>query len=170
MVYLLFAEYVDQILSYARENTAQHANSPDLHSAAAQTNILNLLLAPVKSYVSLFTPLALPNFIPLLHSQTYTTRRAVAGQVARSLLQTQTKISTLETLDGILEILKVIVKEGMQQPASFPGIQPQRRGVETEETIEEQGWIARIVHLIDSPDNDTQFQVCYLLNVYSSVS
>lgn len=156
---LLLAEYVDQILSYAREKSVQHANSPDLHSPSAQTNLLNLLLAPVKTYVSLFTPLALPNFLPLLHAQTYPTRRAVAGQVARNLLQTQTKVSTLDNLDGILEILKVLVKEGMQQPAGYPGVQSQVRGVESEETIEEQGWLARIVHLIHSPDNDIQFQV-----------
>ena len=68
-------------------------------------------------------------------------------------------ISTPENLEGILEILKVLVKEGMQQPAGYPSVQSQRKGLETEETIEEQGWLARIVHLINSPDNGTQLQV-----------
>jgi len=49
----------------------------------------------------------------------------------------------------------VLIKEGMQQPGGYPGVQSQRRGIETDETIEEQGWLARIVHLIYSPDNDT---------------
>ncbi|KAI9875429.1 MAG: Vacuolar protein sorting-associated protein 35 [Pleopsidium flavum] len=152
-------DYVDQILSYANEKVAQYANSADLHSAPAQSNILNLLLAPVKVYLSLFTALALPNYIPLLHSQTYPTRRAVAGEIARSILRNQTKISTTENLNGVLEILRVLVKEGMQQPGGYPGVQSQRRGIETDETIEEQGWLARIVHLIHSPDNDTQFKL-----------
>ena len=47
----------------------------------------------------------------------------------------------------------------MQQPGGYPGVPSQRRGAETDETIEEQGWLARIVHLIQSPDNDTQFQL-----------
>ena len=34
-----------------------------------------------------------------------------------------------------------------------------RRPVETDETLEEQGWLARLVHLIDSADNDTQFRL-----------
>ncbi|KAI9755500.1 MAG: Vacuolar protein sorting-associated protein 35 [Lichina confinis] len=152
-------EYVDQVLSYAQQKVTQHANSPDLHSPAAQNNLLGLLLAPTKAYVSLFTTLALPSYVPLLHAQTYATRRSLAGQVAKTLLQTQTRISTLENLEGVLEILKVLVKEGTQQPMGYPGVQAQRRGGETEETIEEQGWLARIVHLIHSPDNDTQCQL-----------
>ncbi|KAH0542677.1 hypothetical protein FGG08_002910 [Glutinoglossum americanum] len=152
-------EYVDQILAYTNQKVADHANSADLHSQVSQTNILNLLLAPHKSYFSLFTVLALPNYIPLLHSQTYPTKRAVAGETARSILKNQTKISTLEHVEGVLEVLKVLIREGMQQPAGYPGVQTQRRGVETDETVEEQGWLARIVHLINSSDNDTQFKL-----------
>jgi vacuolar protein sorting-associated protein 35 len=47
----------------------------------------------------------------------------------------------------------------MQQPAGYPGVAIQRRAAETEETIEEQGWLARIIHLIQSTDNDTQFKL-----------
>ncbi|PSS20059.1 hypothetical protein M430DRAFT_101214 [Amorphotheca resinae ATCC 22711] len=151
-------DYVDQVLEYASQKVKQHANSADLHSQETQTNLLNLLLAPMKSYVSMFTALSLPTYIPLLHSQTYPTRRAVAGEVARSLQRNQTKISTLSALEGVLEILKVLIKEGTQQPAGYPGVQ-QRKAVETDETIEEQGWLARIVHLIHSDDNDTQFKL-----------
>lgn len=149
-------DYVDKILDYANHKCQQHANSPELHSQATQTNILNLLLAPLQSYVSIFTALSLPQYVPLVHSQTYPTRRAVAGEVARTLLKDLTKISTLSGLDGVLEILKVIIKEGSQAPAGYPGVQ-QRRPLETDETIEEQGWLARIVHLVHSDDNDTQF-------------
>jgi vacuolar protein sorting-associated protein 35 len=151
-------DYIDQILEYANQKVKQHANSADLHSPESQTNILNLLLAPLKSYVSLFTALALPTYVPLLHSQTYPTRRAVAGEVARSLQRNQTKISTLPSLEGVLEILKVLIKEGTQQPAGYPGVQ-QRKALETDETVEEQGWLARIVHLIHSDDNDTQYKL-----------
>ncbi|KAA6415629.1 MAG: vacuolar sorting-associated 35 [Lasallia pustulata] len=152
-------EYVDQVLSYANEKVAQFANSADLHSAPTQASILSLLLAPIKTYVSLFTALALPSYIPLLHAQTYPTRRAVAGEVARSILRNQTKITTPENLEGVLEILRVLVREGMQQAGGYPGVPSQRRGMETDETVEEQGWLARIVHLIQSPDNDTQFKL-----------
>ena len=150
---------MDQVLSYANEKVAQYVNSADLHSAPTQSNILALLRSPIKAYVSLFTALALPHFVPLLHAQTYPTRRAVAGEVARSILQHQNKITTPGHLDGVLEIVRVLIKEGMQQPVGYPGVPSQRRGAETDETIIEQGWLARIVHLIQGPDNDTQFRL-----------
>lgn len=153
-------EYVDQILAYASEKTAEYADSADLHSAASQSNMLNLLLAPIKTYFSLFTALALPHYIPLFSSQTYATRRAVAGEVARSVLRNRTIISSSEHLDGVLSILNVLIKEGLQQPSGYSGLQTRQRSGETDETIEEQGWLARMVHLIKAPDNDTQYKVC----------
>jgi vacuolar protein sorting-associated protein 35 len=72
------------------------------------------LLSPIKTYVSLFTALALPNYIPLLHSQPYPTRRAVAGEIARSLMRNKTPITSVENLDSVLEILKVLIREGIQ--------------------------------------------------------
>ena len=152
-------DYVDQILSYANEKVAQYVNSADLHSVQTQSFILQLLLAPIKAYFSLFTALTLPNFMPLLHAQTYLTRRSIAGEVARNILDNQTVISTAGELEGVLGILRVLIKEGMQQSSGYPGGPSQRRGAETEETIQEQGWLARVVHLIKSSNNDTQFQL-----------
>ena len=97
-------DYVDQVLHYATKEVNRFQNSADLHSQPAQTALLNLLLAPVKAYFSLFTALALPNFVPLLQAQTYPTRRAVAGEVARSLLRNETRITTTENLEGVLQV------------------------------------------------------------------
>ncbi|KAK8018433.1 hypothetical protein PG991_007623 [Apiospora marii] len=151
-------DYVDQVLEYANQKVREHANSADLHSPPAQASLLALLQAPLKRYVSMFTALSLPTYVPLLQSQTYPTRRAVAGEVARSLLRNYTKITTTDQLENVLEVLKVLIKEGSQPPAGYPG-GPQRRAVETDETMEEQGWLARIVHLLDSENNDTQFKL-----------
>jgi vacuolar protein sorting-associated protein 35 len=155
-------EYVDQVFQYANKEVSRFANSADLHSQASQANLLNLLLAPVKTYFSLFTALAIPSFIPLLHAQPYPTRRSVAGEVARSLLRNETRISTSENLQGVLEILKVLIKEGMQQPSGYPGGPVRRAAAETDETVEEQGWLARIVHLIRGEDCNTQFKLLQL--------
>ncbi|CAD6446536.1 5d568599-0c93-4b64-95fa-10274b311fb1 [Sclerotinia trifoliorum] len=150
-------DYVDQVLNYASDRVRAYANTPELHSPEAQKNILNLLLTPITSYASIFTALSLPTYIPLLQLQIYPTRRAVAGELARTLQANSTKISTVVSLEGVLEVLKVLIKEGSQSPANYVGVQ--RKSVETDETIEEQGWLARIVHLIHSDDNDTQFKL-----------
>lgn len=150
---------MDRVLEFASKKVTEHADSADLHSGPAQTSLLNLLLAPLRSYVSIFTALSLPNFIPLFAAQSYTTRRAVAGELARSLLRNKTIISNLTNLENALHILRVLIREGLQQPSGYPGVPSQRRGGETDETIEEQGWLARIVHLVQGSDNDTQLKV-----------
>lgn len=131
--------------------------------------MLNLLLAPIKAYYSLFTALALPNYQPLFSAQTYSTRRLVAGEVARAILRDRTIISTVEQLDGVLSLVEVLIKEGAHLPSSYPSSLGRHRGGETEETLEEQGWLTRMIHLVQATDNDIQFQVrsnraevCYL--------
>ncbi|GIK01477.1 vacuolar protein sorting-associated protein 35 [Aspergillus viridinutans] len=150
-------EYVDQVLDFATRETAEYADHADLHAAPTQQNLLHLLLAPLRSYVSIFTALALPHYLPLLTSQSYPTRRSVAGEIARSLLKNRTLITTTENLDRVLGALRVLIKEGLQQAVGYPG--SQRRGGETDETIEEQGWLARLVHLIQAPENDVQLKL-----------
>jgi vacuolar protein sorting-associated protein 35 len=152
-------EYVDQVLDFATQKTAEYTDHADLHSTPTQQHILNLLEAPLKSYISIFTALALPHYLPLLSSQSYTTRRSVAANIVRSLLRNRILVSTTENLDRVLQAARVLIKEGLQQSVGYPGAQTQRRGGETEETVEEQGCLARLVHLIQAPDNDTQLKV-----------
>ncbi|KAJ5760744.1 hypothetical protein N7520_007900 [Penicillium odoratum] len=152
-------EYVDQVLDFAAQKTAEYTDHADLHSAPTQQHILHLLNAPIRSYVSIFTALALPHYLPLLTSQSYPTRRSIAGEIIRSLLKNKIVISSPENLDRVLQAARVLIKEGIQQSTGYPGAQSQRRGGETDETVEEQGWLARLVHLIQGPDNDTQLKL-----------
>ncbi|KAL5615564.1 uncharacterized protein BROUX77_001401 [Berkeleyomyces rouxiae] len=151
-------DYIDQILEYALQKVKEYASHADLHSAAAQHSLLALLQAPLNRYVSVFTALSLPTFVPLCQAQGYATRRALAGEIVRSLLRNQTRISQPSDLENVLEILKVIIKEGSAATAGYAGVAP-RRATETDETIEEQGCLARMVHLLHNDDNDTQFRL-----------
>lgn len=150
-------DYVDQVLEYALAKAREHVNQADLHSAPAQSSLLALLRAPLNRYISIFTGLALPTFVPLCQAQGYPTRRALAGEVARNLLKNRTPITTTAELESVLEVLKVIIKEGSQVSSGYP--MAGHRRTETDETVEEQGWLARIVHLLQSSDNDTQFRL-----------
>jgi len=115
------------------------------------------LLAPISSYSNLLTILALPNYLKLLHSQTYVTRRSVAAAVCHSILNNDTIISTPEDVEGVLSLIRVLIKEGTQTP-SLPATNS--RPTETEETIEEQGWLARMVHLFTNKDSaETDFEI-----------
>ncbi|KAI5462882.1 vacuolar protein sorting-associated protein 35 [Mariannaea sp. PMI_226] len=151
-------DYVDQILAFAATKVHENVNNAELHFGPCQHSLLALLQAPVNRYVSIFTALSLPTYVQLFQAQSYPTRRAVAGGVARALLKDQIKISTTDQLENVLEVLKVIIREGSQTPQGYPGV-AQRRPVETDETMEEQGWLARIIHLLEAENNDTQFKL-----------
>ena len=132
-------------------------NSPDLHSPTAQNNFLALLLAPISSYSNLLTILALPNYLKLLHAQTYATRRSVAAAVSHSILNNHIIISTPEDVEGVLSLIRVLIKEGVQ---SSPMLGSNQRTAESEETIEEQGWLSRMVHLFTNQDSaETDFEI-----------
>lgn len=131
-------DYVDQILAYAATKTKENINNADLHSAPAQQSLLALLQAPLERYVSIFTALSLPTYVPLFQAQSYPTRRAVAGNIIRTLLKTQTNVVKTEQLENVLEIMSVLIKEGNQPAQGYPAA-AQRRTVETDETMQEQG-------------------------------
>ncbi|OAA54678.1 vacuolar sorting protein 35 [Cordyceps fumosorosea ARSEF 2679] len=150
-------DFVDQILAYAAIKTRENMNNADLHSTPAQQSLLALLQAPLDRYVSIFTALSLPTYVPLFQAQSYPTRRAVAGNIIRTLLKSQTKIVKTEQLENVLEIMAVLIKEGNQAAQGYPAAQ--RRVAETDETMQEQGWLARMVHLLQAEDNDTQFKL-----------
>jgi vacuolar protein sorting-associated protein 35 len=151
-----------------------HMNSAYLISQPAQQALLALLRAPANHYVSIFTALSLPTFVPLFQNQAYPTRRAIAGDIARSLLRNQTPITTVSGLESVLEVLKVLIREGSQQQqqptaaaaANAPSA-PRRGGgggaAETDETLQEQAWLARIIHLVRSDNNDTQFKLLQMV-------
>ena len=148
---------------YTHSKVSELSTSADLHSTACQQNLLNLLLAPVKSYASLFTALTLPNYLPLLHSQSYPTRRSVAGTVVQNIIKNRTLITTPEHAESVFDLIRVLIREGAQQPTHVTTAPTTRRtnarDSETDETLEEQGWLARLVHLLYSPNNDTQFKI-----------
>ncbi|KAK9248157.1 vacuolar protein sorting-associated protein 35 [Lipomyces tetrasporus] len=170
-------DYIDQIMGFTLEKVEEFRDNADLHSPPAKNNILALLLAPISSYKSLLNVLAIPNYLRLLHAQSYATRRSIAAAVAHSILKNYTKIETPEDVDGVAELLRVIIKEGQQPAVPFSNtaaapVAPQaangaagatkRKDTETDETVEEQGWLARIVHLIQSDVPDVQFRMLQL--------
>ena len=153
-------------------------SSSDLHTEQTTTNLLALLVVPINSYQSVLTVLAIPNYVPLLTRQLFSTRRSIAHSVISSVLKNETIIQTPEDADGTLELLQVLIKD---QSDSSPNRttsngqqlcprEMRRQGpyfVGREEIAEEQGWIARMVHLFRAESLDVQYEVCLLLSVSS---
>ncbi|GAA5956842.1 hypothetical protein JCM8115_003839 [Rhodotorula mucilaginosa] len=164
--------YIDQVLSFALYECASHASSADVHHPTTTANLLALLLAPIQNYINVLTLLALPSYEKLLYDQPYASRRSVAHAVVASVLKNETVIDSPEDVKGVLELCHVLVRDQKDRPAG-PGrgvagvTSPQmgRNGsnaamaYDREEMAEEQGWIARIVHLFRAEDLGVQFSL-----------
>jgi len=144
------------------------ASSPDLHAQQTAANLSALLVTPINSYQSVLTVLAIPNYVPLLTQQLFSTRRSIAQSIISSVLKNETVIETPEDVEGTLELLNVLIKD--ESDSSPNQITPndqqlremRRQGhylVEREEIAEEQGWIARMVHLFRAESLDVQYEV-----------
>ena len=155
--------------------------SPDLHTQLTTTNLAALLVAPINSYQSVLTLLAIPNYVPLLTKQLFSTRRSIAHSIVSSVLKNETIIESPEDVDGVLELCHVLIKDQTDSSA-LPALNGQqqvnirdgrRQGpyyIEREEMAEEQGWVARMVHLFRAESLDVQFEVGLLvsgLNIYA---
>ncbi|KIY47630.1 vacuolar protein sorting-associated protein 35 [Fistulina hepatica ATCC 64428] len=158
-------EYVDQILAYAADKIGEQAGNPDLHAPQTTANLAALLIAPINSYQSVLTLLAIPHYAPLLTTQLFSTRCAIAHAVVSSVLKNETIVETPEDVDGVLELCHVLVKDqsdavnGVSAPKD-PAVRRQGPySIEREEMAEEQGWVARMVHLFRAESLDLQFEL-----------
>ncbi|KAG0057555.1 Vacuolar protein sorting-associated protein 35 [Gryganskiella cystojenkinii] len=154
--------YADQVLGFAKDKALEYNESPDLQHKETVANLQNLLMAPIQHYPSILTLLELPNFPTLLSLQPYQTRRAIAHAVVGSILKNETILSTPEDVNGILEICSVMIrdqKDGGHNSSPFRNSRNNRGesgSVDPEEFAEEQGQLARIIHLFKSDDADVQ--------------
>ncbi|KIK66027.1 hypothetical protein GYMLUDRAFT_218825 [Collybiopsis luxurians FD-317 M1] len=161
-------EYVDQVLAYAAEKVKEFIDSPDLHAQQTSANLASLLVAPINSYQSVLTLLAIPNYAPLLSKQLFSTRRSIAHSIISSVLKNETIVETPEDVDGVLELCHVLIKDQSDSSSNANAVNgaynpsTRRQGphfVEQEEMAEEQGWVARMVHLFRAESLDVQFEL-----------
>lgn len=89
------------------------------------------------------------------------------------MLKNETIVETPEDVDGVLELCHVLIKDqtdsgvGMGSSGPHSGPQPVTKDVrrigayhvEREELAEEQGWVARMVHLFRAESLQVQFEV-----------
>lgn len=120
----------------------------------------------------MLTLLALPRYPTLFSLQPFSTRRSLAHAIISSVLKNETVIETPEDVDGVLELCHVLVRDqkdvGVGMASTGPQSHPKEgrrvtghgpHQVDLEELAEEQGWVARMVHLFRSESLDVQFEV-----------
>lgn len=133
--------------------------SPDLHTSATTSNVLSLLLAPINSYQSALTLLAIPNYSPLLAQQTFATRRTIATAIVSSILKNEAALESPEDVAGILDLCHVLVRDQADVGVGVSSVGGRAFKQDAASLQEEQGWIARMIHLLRADSLDIQHEV-----------
>lgn len=121
----------------------------------------------------MLTLLALQRYSSLLALQPFSTRRSLAHALISSVLKNETIIEAPEDVNAILELCHVLIKDqsdSSQGTNSQSNVKDVRRAGpyhhgEREEIAEEQGWVARMVHLFRADSLDVQFEVCFQIPI-----
>ncbi|KAJ2161503.1 retromer complex subunit Vps35 [Coemansia sp. RSA 552] len=155
-------EPVDNVLVFVREQLQGRDLSPSAHNPATSNQLLSLLLGPLRAYANPLRVLELDSYAPLLESQAERTRKSVAVALLTAILQRGTAMATEDEVGGIARLCKALISHSTKaQPgglASEAG-QLEMPADDEEEVAEEQGLLARLVHLIQAPDPATQLHL-----------
>lgn len=164
---------IDKILAFILEKVEQLNDTPEAHSAETTNNILELLKLLIQSFPNVLTVLTLKSFIPLLVSQPSKTQQAVASSVANDVLKGGNKISTIEEVEGIFGLVRIVIRQGLdtQKPGVSVGADTlsglmgdASEAIEDDKEISDavmadQSNLAKIVHLIYNKDTATHFEL-----------
>jgi hypothetical protein len=82
---------------------------------------------------------------------------AIGQAVVSSVLKNNTLIETSEDVSGVLGLCAVLVRD--QKDSTSASGPRGRQAIDYREMAEEQGWVARMVHLFKSDDLAVQFEV-----------
>ncbi|KAJ1665590.1 retromer complex subunit Vps35 [Coemansia sp. RSA 1813] len=169
------SESVDSVLEFVRSLFRTQDISPAAHNPATANQILALLLGPLRAYANPLKVLDLTNYGPLLMSQAERIRKSVGVALLTAILQRSTIMTTEDEVAGVMRLCSSLVSRaasGQQDEAS--GATSSAGGTPTlaaagqiqttmpadeESLAEEQGLLARLVHLIRGPDVVTQLSL-----------
>ncbi|KAG0716858.1 Vacuolar protein sorting-associated protein 35 [Chionoecetes opilio] len=143
-------DYVDKVL----ENTLQvftKLNIEKIHSGSALGRELSRLLRlPADNYNNLLTVLQLQCFTPLLSLLDYSGRKVLATYLVTNAVENDTFITTQEQVDAVLSMVASLTCDQSDQPLVEP---------DPEDLAEEQGLLARFIHLFKSENSDQQYLI-----------
>ncbi|KAJ2784500.1 retromer complex subunit Vps35 [Coemansia interrupta] len=170
---------VDTVLAFVRGLPRARQISPSAYSPAAANQLLSLLLGPLRAYASPLKVLELTNYGPLLEAQSERTRKGVAVALLTAILQRNTTMTTKEEVAGITRLCASLISKQQSAYGNMPGADTagnQRSSayygagasseqaydsspLDEDDLAEEQGLLARLVHLIRGPDVVSQLSL-----------
>ncbi|KAJ1945754.1 retromer complex subunit Vps35 [Kickxella alabastrina] len=168
---------VDNVLAFVRALPRAHELAPGVQNPATANQLLSLLLGPLRAYANPLKVLELANYGSLLEAQTERTRKSVAVALLTAILQRNTTMSTKDEVAGITRLCASLITKSSGSQLGSLGDLSANKGkltntssgaaessyastpLDEDDIAEEQGLLARLVHLIHGPDVISQLSL-----------
>lgn len=143
-------DYVDKVLQTTTEIFGNlHIERLEFSSLVSK-ELMRLLKIPVDNYNNILTVIQLEHFGKLLDYFDYKGRKAVSTYLVNNALENETPIPTPEQVDTILKIIAPLVQDQADQPSEEE---------DSEDFMEEQGLMGRLINLFYSEEADQQYLI-----------
>eukprot|EP00099_Drosophila_melanogaster_P026028 NP_726175.3 vacuolar protein sorting 35, isoform B [Drosophila melanogaster] len=150
-------DYVDKVLGTTAQ-ILQRMNMNNIsHLLSVNQELSRLLRICIDFYNNALTIIQLQNFCPLLEKFDYTSRKSLALYLVMNILDNETLVPTADQADSLLTIITPLIKDddtNKENGAAAGNTTP-----DAEEFAEEQGVVARFIHLMRSDEPDMQYKM-----------
>jgi vacuolar protein sorting-associated protein 35 len=142
--------YLDHVLEFTAAILKMKTSPGQLNDKSSKI-VLQLLTVPLNSLgMKVFT---LGHYVDVINFLAYEYRRQVGSSVAKAVLNSNSKISSLENLDILFSFISSLIKDAQD---TAPVTESNRYEFE-----EEQYLVARLVHTFYSEDTDEHFALLF---------
>ncbi|XP_017837677.1 vacuolar protein sorting-associated protein 35 isoform X1 [Drosophila busckii] len=153
-VYAERVDYVDTVLGTTAQILDRMNMNNISHLLSVNQELSRLLRICIDFYNNALTIIQLHNFCPLLEKFDYTSRKSLALYLVMNILENETTVPTADQADNILTIITPLIKDDDNSSTAAAN-----NNVDPEEFAEEQGVVARFIHLLKSDEPDMQYKM-----------
>lgn len=121
-----------------------------------------MLKIPIDLYQNVLNLLKIKHYTTLYEHLDYVGRKTMCQYLLNNALEHETQISSPDEAEGLLQLINPLIVDPNDKPADYEQ--------DTEDFIEEQTLVARLVHLMQSSNLDEQFLILNLVRKHFGTS
>ncbi|EDW01033.1 GH21205 [Drosophila grimshawi] len=153
-VYSDRVDYVDKVLGTTAQILDRMNMNNISHLMTVNQELSRLLRICIDFYNNALTIIQLLNFYPLLEKFDYTSRKSLALYLVMNILENETLVPTADQADSLLTIITPLIEDDTTSSTTATN-----NSADAEEFAEEQGVVARFIHLLKSDEPDMQYKM-----------
>lgn len=131
-------------------------------SSQISKELIKMLKIPIDLYKNVLNLLQIKHYTSLYEHLDYVGRKTMCQYLLNNALENETQITNPDQAEGLLQLINPLIVEPSDKPADYEQ--------DTEDFIEEQTLVARLVHLMKSSDLDEQYLILNLVRKHFGTS